>query len=143
MKYFFVSIIIIVIVAAIALYINLSDSAKKTIHPSHELLGSSLDEAKVKITYFWSVTCPHCRKQNEFWQDFVERYPEVAILKYSVDKPENVRLLKEMAQELNVGRYAGSIPITFIGEKFFLGFDGPDGVGKQIEETVQEKILQK
>jgi hypothetical protein len=103
---------------------------------SVENRGEEGPAAKLTIHYFWTITCPYCRQQNIFWEDFTRRYPEVELKKYSIDSAANSRLLLQMARAAGAERYAGSVPMTFVGDRYFLGFDGPEGVGREIEAAV-------
>lgn len=93
-------------------------------------------EGLVEINYFWSATCPYCRMQNKFWEDFTEKYPDVILNKYSIDNQNNLPLFQKIAKEHGAERYAGVVPITFVGNRFFVGFDGPEKIGREIENAV-------
>ncbi len=90
----------------------------------------------VSIDYFWSPSCPYCRRQNEFWETFLDKYPDVSLNRYLVDNPKNLDIFKEKIRDAGASRYGGAVPMTFIGDKFFAGFDSAEGVGRQIEDAV-------
>ena len=90
----------------------------------------------MEINYFWSSTCPYCRKQNEFWDDFTKNYPEVKLNKYLISDSANIPILQALIEKYEVGDKAGVVPMTFVADKFFVGFDSPEGIGQQIEATV-------
>ncbi|MBN2457886.1 glutaredoxin family protein [Candidatus Woesearchaeota archaeon] len=75
------------------------------------------------IYFFYSETCPHCRSEKEFLQEFELDYPEVHVNYLLVS--ENFDLLKEYAQKYNTS--TGGVPRTFIGDKAFIGFTEASG----------------
>ncbi|MEX0918458.1 MAG: hypothetical protein WDZ85_00595 [Candidatus Paceibacterota bacterium] len=95
---------------------------------------------QVDIHYFLSRTCPYCRNQNLFWEEFLLRYPEVVLHKYYVEDRATASVFSQLASKYGIERYAGTVPITFIGEEYFIGFDNPDGVGRAIEEAVMAEL---
>ncbi len=107
--------------------------------PSAEAPEVKLD-ALLSIDYFWSSTCPYCKRQNEFWKDFELKYPRVQVNKYLVSERENIPLLEALAEKHNLGQKAGIVPMTFVGDSYFIGFDGAEGTGRQIEEAVQAEL---
>jgi len=92
-------------------------------------------EDQVNIHYFWSPTCPYCLRQNEFWNEFLERYPESVLHRYSLSDRATASIFTEIAREYGAEQYAGTVPVTFIGDEYFVGFDNSEGVGRAIEEV--------
>lgn len=99
-----------------------------------------IDNNQVQIHYFWSASCPYCRNQNVFWENFLTKYPEVNLNRYSIDDRRNISLFEQMIEEYQVGRNAGAIPATFIGDEYFIGFDNEFGIGAEIERVVLSEL---
>lgn len=84
-----------------------------------------------KIDFFYSVTCPHCIKEQAFLDTIEKKYPQIKINRYEAAK--NSRLLEQLYKKYQVPLlYQGAVPITFIKDKYFLGFS--DQIGTQIED---------
>ena len=87
------------------------------------------------LHFFWREGCPFCEQQKIFHQELKEEYPTLQIRDYSIPDPTNEQILQEMVNlHPEAKRYFGSVPITFLGDNFFVGFDS--GVEKQIRDQV-------
>lgn len=102
--------------------------------------SSAAIEPEVKLHYFYNELCPFCREAEKFLDVLEERYPEIKINRYLAANPQNREILEELAKKTGAERYIGLVPMTFIEERFFLGFDSPEGIGKEIENFVQEQL---
>jgi hypothetical protein len=69
-----------------------------------------------------------------------EKYPEIKINRYLVTDPDNREILEELAKKTGAEEYIGLVPMIFIDQRFFLGFDSPQGIGREIENFVQEQL---
>jgi thiol-disulfide isomerase/thioredoxin len=94
----------------------------------------------LEIHFFYSLTCPHCIAEQKFLDKIEQKYPDVAVKQYLVSDPQNQILLKELANKYGAERYLGLVPLTFIGEDFFVGFDNDKGIGKKIENSIKKQI---
>ncbi len=92
------------------------------------------------IYFFHSITCPHCRKEVAFLDKMGKKYPEITINRYEVSNKDNVELMKKMAKDHDAERVLGSIPLTFIGERYFVGYDKDSTSGKEIENEIQKAL---
>ena len=90
---------------------------------------------KVTIHFFWSSGCPHCGKERIFLQNLVQKYPEVELKDYgAMVSQENVALFTKVSQKFGTGGY---VPLTVIGEEFFLGYLDDENTGARIEKAVK------
>ena len=87
------------------------------------------------LYFFWARGCPFCEQQKVFLQELKKEYPALHVRDYSIPDPRNEQILKEMI-DLHPGaeRYFGSVPMTFFGDNFFIGFDS--GVEQRIRSQV-------
>lgn len=97
-------------------------------------------EETLNIRFFESLTCAHCAAENEFLDTLEEKYPDLEILRYPVHIAENQELLNRLAKEYGIERYLGVVPLTFVGNESFIGFDNPGGVGKRIEDSYLRQL---
>lgn len=94
-------------------------------------------QEKVELYFFYSPTCPHCAEEKLFLAELENKCAEIEIKKFSTFKKENLELLEEFYKNYRVPPEAqGGVPITFIKERYFLGFD------KKIGESIESYILE-
>ncbi|MGS0724325.1 thioredoxin family protein, partial [Shewanella sp. 30m-9] len=56
----------------------------------------------VKLHFFWSKTCPHCREAHPFIDALGERFDWIELHDYAISEPGNVDKLMEMGQHTGV-----------------------------------------
>jgi len=96
-------------------------------------------ETKVEINFFYGKTCPYCAKERNFLEELGGKYPEIKVNKILFS--ENIDLIKKFYQDYKVPvREQGYVPITFIGERYFLGFN--EKIGADIENCISGLISQ-
>ncbi len=79
------------------------------------------ENKKVVIYLFWGEGCPHCKHEKPFLEGLKVKYPDLEIKSYEVwFHEENKELYKRLADAY--GSKGGSVPATFIGEKFWIGY---------------------
>jgi len=76
----------------------------------------------IRIYFFWSEGCPYCDQQKEFLADLKAQYGDlIEVLDWEVVKePANFELFRQVAAAH--GARATTIPTTFIGGSYWLGF---------------------
>ena len=97
-------------------------------------------ENKLEINFFYSETCPHCKAEQEFLDTMQEKYPEIKINRHLSSNGENRKLMIDLLIKHSAEKYTGLVPLTFVGEEFIMGFDNADGVGKEIEASIQKQL---
>jgi len=87
-----------------------------------------------EINFFYSTTCPHCFEEEKFLNQLQKKYPEIEIKKYEFSK--NIDLVNEFYSKYNISQQEqGFVPLTFIGDFYFVGFN--KSIGNKIEEYIQ------
>ena len=106
------------------------------------ILGSfnfAFAQEKIEIDFFYSLTCPHCAKEKIFLEKLKGKYPEIEIKKFPLSERKNMELLQEFYQRYKVPqRIQGFVPISFIRERYFLGFS--EKIGQEIENYILQFI---
>ena len=97
-------------------------------------------EEKVNITFFYSATCTHCKAEEVFLSKLENIYPKLTVTSYLDTNPDSSLLLKSLLKEHGAEKYFGSVPLTFVEDALFIGFDNEDGVGKKIENAIQKSL---
>jgi thiol-disulfide isomerase/thioredoxin len=96
-------------------------------------------QAKTELIYFWGDGCPHCAKESEFLDAISKKYPELEIIKYEVwYNAENQKLFVETAKDLGITQLG--VPLTIIGDKYFIGYQDDETTGKAIEERIKSAL---
>lgn len=90
---------------------------------------------KAELYFFGNPTCPHCAAERSFLDDLQGRCSQIQITEYVFS--ENIDLVKDFYQSYNVpDKEQGFVPVTFIGNKYFTGFN--EEIGKSIETQILE-----
>lgn len=90
-------------------------------------------QEKITVDFFYSVTCPHCIQEQSFLDKLEKENKDIKINRYEAAK--NVKLLREYYKKYNISlMYQGAVPITFIKNKYFLGFN--DQIGEDIKNFI-------
>lgn len=88
----------------------------------------------VILHFFWSEGCPFCLEQKNFLEQIKPDFPFLEIRDYEANfNQANRAKLNEMAARH--GLEPRGTPITFIGDRYFIGFD-PD-VGQEIVAWIE------
>ncbi len=96
------------------------------------------EENEVIINYFYQSGCPYCSKQEVFFEELEEKYPEITIYKHDIAKRSSIEKLDVLieAYELELDRVG--VPMTFIEGEFFMGYHS--SIGEEIENIVENKL---
>jgi thiol-disulfide isomerase/thioredoxin len=85
-------------------------------------LTNQTNSEKVVIYFFWGDGCPHCTNQKPYMKALQEKYPEIEIIDFETWKnPDNKITFNDIAKKY--GFEARGVPTTFIGEKYWIGFN--------------------
>jgi len=104
------------------------------------LAQTNSQDTKLEIYFFYSETCPHCKAERAFLDTIAGKYPQVQINRYLESDVSQKTLLADLLTKHNAQQYAGLVPLTFVGEDFIAGFDNANGIGKQIEASIQRQL---
>lgn len=110
--------------------------ATEAVSDTAESVAGLQGEAPPTIEFFYSETCPHCRAEQAFLNTLEERYPTLVVNRYPVTDPAVYPRLRELLAAHAAERYLGTVPLTFIGDTFIVGFGTPQTTGREIEEAV-------
>jgi len=88
-----------------------------------------LAQEKLELNFFFSPTCPHCAKEKAF------------LNRHSVFERKSADLLKNFYNKYNVPKEKhGLVPITFIGDRYFLGYQNDETTGEKIKSYITKKL---
>lgn len=96
--------------------------------------------AKLNIYFFYKKNCIHCAAEKKFLEKMEIKYPEINIYKYPVEDIDNLKILSDLAKKHKAEKYIGPVPLTFIGNDFFVGFDNEQKIGAEMEESIKRQI---
>ena len=94
------------------------------------------EENKINIYFFYGDGCPHCKKEEQFLNDLMEKYGEyINIYRYETwynsDNKKKMLDCKEILNEQN----GASVPFTIIGSEKYSGYN--EYVGQKIESALE------
>ncbi len=93
----------------------------------------------IDVHLFWSLGCPHCRLEKEFLTKLQAQFPQVRLHTYEISSsPENQELLQKVAQLLKIN--VTGVPVTIIGNRYFIGWLDESTTGASITAAVQEYL---
>lgn len=95
-------------------------------------------QQRTVLYFFWGSGCPHCAAEKPFLEEMQEKYPDLEINSIEVSTQETAQLFTNMAQAY--GTSAGGIPMTFVGEEYFVGYGNYENSGAFIEEAIADCI---
>ena len=99
------------------------------------LLALPAAAAEVDVHVFWRIGCPHCEREIEFLDRLAASNPGIRVRKYEVSRERaNARLMVQMADRLGVE--AGSVPLTIIGDRAWVGYDEDATTGREMAEYI-------
>jgi hypothetical protein len=104
--------------------------------PKEEVFAETGDQ-KIEMTIFYSETCVHCTHEREFLQKLEEKYSNFSANEFLISDSKNNKLLTDLYIKYEVPKSVqGFVPISFVGQKYFLGYDEDATTGKEIEDYI-------
>ena len=96
------------------------------------------NDDKVNIYLFYSKICPHCQKEEKYFETLKEKYQDkINIYTYEVtENKTNNEIMKSLKKELKENNQG--VPFTIIGSKTFLGYD--ESFNERIENTIESYL---
>ena len=96
------------------------------------------NDEKVNIYLFYSKICPHCQKEEKYFETLKEKYQDkLNIYTYEVtENKTNNEIMKSLKKELKEN--SQGVPFTIIGSKTFLGYD--ESLNERIENTIESYL---
>lgn len=96
------------------------------------------NDEKVNIYLFYSKICPHCQKEEKYFETLKEKYQDkINIYTYEVtENKTNNEIMKSLKKELKENNQG--VPFTIIGSKTFLGYD--ESLNERIENTIESYL---
>lgn len=96
------------------------------------------NDEKVNIYLFYSKICPHCQKEEKYFETLKEKYQDkINIYIYEVtENKTNNEIMKSLKKELKEN--SQGVPFTIIGSKTFLGYD--ESLNERIENTIESYL---
>ncbi len=90
---------------------------------------------EVNIYFFWAEGCPHCEKENEFFDRYEAENPQVAVQRFEVNRNrENSKLLTALGKELNID--ITGVPVTIVNNKVVYGYMDDATTGAKIIDLI-------
>lgn len=92
----------------------------------------------LKVYFFYSATCPHCKKESAFLDTLQSKY-SIQVERYEVTtSSKNAQLYAETAKSLNAT--VSSVPFLVVGDKYIVGYLNDETTGSQIEDLISSEL---
>lgn len=90
----------------------------------------------VRLYFFWTETCPHCRRARPFVDGLVGKFPwlELASRPLGADRPDDVAFFLKMSRDL--GEDSPGVPSFLFCGRMLVGFDRPETTGAALEQAL-------
>lgn len=96
----------------------------------------------IELYFFYGQGCPHCAQAEQFLTQLSKQYPALAIKSFEVFfNQDNRQIYFSLANAYKINVAEVPVPVIFIGEKSFVGYD--DFIGSQIRNEVLRCLNQK
>ncbi len=89
----------------------------------------------VTASLFTAGNCSPCEAEKAFLDSLKPDHPGLAIREYDIRDPQAAAKMHEDASRL--GFKYGMVPVVVVGGQYYVGFDGADGAGSQIEALIK------
>jgi thiol-disulfide isomerase/thioredoxin len=122
-----------VVLISLALLVPASISAESVntswIHISPE------GEKIIRLHFFWSKTCPHCRKAKPFIGALAQSYDWLEVNSYEItERRENAALYRTLAEEVGENKFA--VPAFIFCEQIVIGYLDEQTTGEQLRDKL-------
>ncbi|WP_394497904.1 cytochrome C biosynthesis protein [Shewanella sp. ENK2] len=98
-------------------------------------IDNSAAEPSVNLHFFWSETCPHCRKAHPFIDALAERYSWINQHDYLISESGNVDKLMAIGEKTGVE--PKSVPYFAVCGEAITGYNSHDVTGRYILERLE------
>ena len=95
---------------------------------------------KVEVYFFYSFSCPHCKDEEGFLDKIEGKYSQIEIKRYEISDKNNQELYRQVGEKYNVPEQflsLISVPLTVVGDKYFLGYLDEKTTGTEIENQIK------
>jgi len=89
----------------------------------------------VNLYFFWSRTCPHCRKALKFMPELKKQLPWLQIYAVPLDNRQNVQLFIDTADSIEAS--ASTVPAFFFCEQHRAGYRNDESTGQTLMRELQ------
>ncbi|MGB5063704.1 MAG: hypothetical protein WBQ37_08070 [Candidatus Competibacter sp.] len=106
--------------------------------PDNEwLTHTASGELRVHLYFFWTRTCPHCRRAQPFVESLPTQYSWLEL--HSHDLTQDMAAGLQYARMAEVlGESARAVPALLFCGRMITGFDSPDSTGRALRQQLEE-----
>lgn len=100
------------------------------------IVDASVEDDVINIYFFYGDGCPHCAKEEKFFEEELEKkYKNIKIYYFEVWKNDgNSQMLSKVKDVFKVSN--SNVPFTVIGKKYLTGYS--DGTKEKIYDIIDE-----
>lgn len=101
------------------------------------LTRTASGEPRVHLYFFWTRTCPHCRRARPFIESLPAQYPWLELHSHDLSRDMAAGLrYARMAEAL--GEPARAVPALLFCGRMITGFDGPSSTGHALRQQLED-----
>ena len=120
-----------------------------------EIYESIKYDDKINLYLFHGESCPHCKKELEFFKNMDEEYKsKYNLYTFEVWNDKNNQRFKEIVidtlvkegkltgkerSEMTMDDYYAVVPFIIIGDKYIIGYNNEEDIGSQIKQNIDNE----
>ncbi len=134
-RIFYTSLFLFLLTGVFGMFFSFGVLKTKAVSVQDDVL---LNNPPTTIYFFHSNTCPHCREERVFLKELEGRYQNLVIESHEIEDADYAVRLKEIADKAEMEeRYRGLVPLTFLPDEYYVGFESARTTGVEIENGVR------
>jgi glutaredoxin len=96
---------------------------------------SAAAAGEVVLELFTRSGCPHCENARRYLDALTARHPELRVVEHDVARDATaLARLEALSERAGIG--PAGVPSFVVGDAILVGFDGPEGSGRRLEELL-------
>ncbi|MFA6329209.1 MAG: hypothetical protein WCX64_00815 [Candidatus Micrarchaeia archaeon] len=100
--------------------------------------GTCIDN--LTVHFFYLPTCPHCAEQKPFNAELMKEYPQVTWIQHDISKTSEAQVMSQMMIDHGMEGDNLRVPMTFIGNKYILGYESKITTGVQLKAMLADYV---
>ena len=104
------------------------------------ITNTQIEDNKINLYLFYGEECPHCEKERIWLNEIKDDYKDTLNIYYFEvwHNKDNLLLAEKIMEEYEIKKL--SVPLTIVGEKYFIGYDDDGVISSRIENQINEYL---
>jgi len=100
------------------------------------VLFNEQEDYQAVVHIFASKTCPHCKEERKFFEQYKKDHPEVKVNCYYTENAVNAKIYQLVAMAANSN--GQGVPFTVIGNQYMVGFGSAKDSGVELIALIKD-----